>query len=237
MADRSRVGSFSRTCRGLLALLAFGVARPAWGQLGASLSVASEDRFRGEPLSLGRPVATFSLAYDAPDGPYAGASLTGVATAHAGLRMLATQEYAGYARRTPSGLTLDVGLTNASYTEYYSGHRAVDYQEAYAGVIGPRFSSHLHYSPDYFGHGYGAVYGDIERLWRSPEGVRLLAHIGLLAPTDRDRRALVDWRFAVSRDFRGLDLQAAWTGIDAHRGGPRSGGGRSAVVVSATRGF
>jgi uncharacterized protein (TIGR02001 family) len=221
----------------LLAILALGVARPARAQLGASLSVASEDRFRGEPLSLGRPVAAFSLAFDAPEGPYAGVSLTGVATAHAGVRTMAIQEYAGYARRTRSGLTLDVGLTNAAYTEYYSGRRDVDYQEAYAGVIGPRFSSHLHYSPDYFGHGYGALYGEVERLWRSSDGVRLLAHLGLLAPTDPDRRAVLDWRFAVSRDFKGVDLQAAWTGANAHGHGPGSDSARGALVVSATRGF
>jgi uncharacterized protein (TIGR02001 family) len=227
--------------------LAYGVAvilvatvclvRPARAQMGASLSLASEDRFRGEAVSHGRPVATLGVAYDAADGPYFGVSLVGVATAHAGAQLLAVEEYAGYARRMEGGLTLDAGLTNAHYTEYYGGHRAVDYQEAYVGLIGRRLSSHIHYSPDYFGHGYATLYGEVDGVWRTREEVRLLAHVGLLAPFDRDERDRVDWRLGVAKDLKGFDLQAAWTGATHRNGRHVSGPSSNALVVSVTRAF
>lgn len=238
MADRARPKA-SRTGRRLILPLLFllGAAGAARAQVGASLSLASEDRFRGEPLSQGRPVASLSLAYDAPEGLYAGASLTGVATAHSGARVLALQEYAGYARRTGSGLTLDLGVTNASYSEYYSGRREAEYQEVYVGLIGPQLSAHLHYSPDYFERGYGSFYLAADRIWRPTADLRILGHLGLLAPTESRRRSRVDWRLAVAREVKGLDLQAAWVGASARDYEPGSPPPRQALVVSLTHGF
>jgi len=213
------------------------LAGPARGQAGASISVATEERFRGEALSHGRPVATLALAYDAPGGAYLGASIVGVATAHAGAQVLATEEYAGFARRVSPELTLDAGLTNASYTEYYSGGRAVDYQEVYVGLIGRTFSSHIHYSPDYLDRGYATLYGEVDGIWRSPRDVRLLAHLGWLAPLEGGYGGRADWRIGVGADLMGLDLQAAWTGL-SRRGDHRlQAPPRQAIVISATRSF
>ena len=195
-------------------------ALPAAPQLGATVSLASDYRFRGRSLSGGRPVGTLNLSYDDPSGIYLGASASGVDTRHAGIQLLGAQGSIGYAQRLESGLVLDLGLTRADYTEYYSGGSRASYSEAYVGLIGDRFAAHLHYSPHYFGRG-SAVYGDVDATIRPATTWRLNAHVGLLAPSGgpysmRGEAVQYDWRVAMATEGRPLELQLAVSG-----GGPR----------------
>src|SRR4051794_35583423 len=87
-----RSGSFARgfAKRGalLIAVFAAGVPAPAAAQFGAVVSAYTDQRFRGYSLSDGRPVGILDLSYDAPNGIYAGASGSLVATRHEGLKGL-----------------------------------------------------------------------------------------------------------------------------------------------------
>ncbi len=216
---------------------------PAIAQFAASASVSSDDRFRGRSLSDGQPVATTNISYDWSSGFYAGVSVTGVATRHSGARFLGSQQFVGYARRIGSGYSLDFGLTNSTYSHYFSGGYNADYTELYAGLISTHISAHIHYSPNYFSHSVSAVYADLDGVIEPVATVRLNAHVGLLDQTSGPLslpgdRTHFDWRLGISKEFGRLDLHAAWTG-----GSPRqdyySGRlhGRTALTAGATFSF
>jgi uncharacterized protein (TIGR02001 family) len=224
----------------VLSLLALGLAAPAAAQVGASLSVVSDYRFRGLSLSQGRPTVSLDLSRDDPSGAYLGASAT-VAGGHGGSRLLELQEYVGYVRRTRGPWAVDVGLTNSDYARYGDRLPSVAYQEAYVGLVGQHLAYHLHYSPNYFGRPYGTLYSEVDGTLRTAKDLRLSGHLGLLTPTGgrRDDRDLqYDWRLAIAAAVRGLDVQLAWTGAGPHpEYGARHGGKRSALIVGVSKAF
>jgi uncharacterized protein (TIGR02001 family) len=229
-----------RSAAGLLFALLLTCPAPAIAAVGASVSVLNEDVFRGRSLSDGRPVAVGELSYDDLSGFYVGGSITGIATRHSGAQLLGVQGYAGYAHQIGSGPTLDVGITNARYTHYYSGSAGVDYTEFYAGIITDHISSHIRYSPNYFGTGQATVYGDLDGVLRPWDKWRLNAHAGLLiqasGPTlPHSARRRYDWRIGVSREIGRFSLQLGWAGSgpgrDYYAGSPH---GRSSFLLGAT---
>lgn len=237
----SLVGGARRLAAGLvLAALAWVLAAPACAEVGASLSLISDYRFRGHSLSDDRPVVDLAASYDDASGAYLGASAIGVATAHSGARILGFQEYAGYARRLNPGLTADVGVTHSNYTEYYAGHSDTQYSEVYAGLITRYFSTRLYYSPRYFGYPVRTLYGEVEGVIRPARDWRLTGHFGLLSPVNGPgrQRTHYDWRIGLAHGFEGLDLQLAVTGFgpDADRDGADTRR-REAVVFGVTRAF
>jgi uncharacterized protein (TIGR02001 family) len=201
---------------GLLpALTILCLAAPAAAEIGASFSVQSDARFRGRSLSRGRPTASLALSYDAPGGFYLGAAASGVATAHSSIRFLGIDANAGFAHRLASGPTLDVGVEHYRYTEYYSSGRKARYTEIYVGLIGRNLSSHLYYSPSYFGLGFSTVYGEVDGLIRVGDTWRVNGHFGVIARVDGDRKPGYDWRIGVAAELRPFDVQVAVGG-----GGP-----------------
>lgn len=221
-------------------LLACPAPAPAIAAVGASVSILNEDVFRGRSLSEGRPVAVGELSYDDLSGFYVGGSITGLATRHSGAQLLGLQSYAGYAHQIGLGPTLDIGITNARYTHYYSGSAGVDYTEFYAGIITDRLSSHIRYSPDYFGTGQAMLYGDLDGVLRPWDKWRLNAHAGLLiqasGPTlPHSARRRYDWRIGVSREIGRFSVQLGWAGSgpgrDYYAGSPH---GPSSFLFGAT---
>ncbi|WP_165837177.1 TorF family putative porin [Phenylobacterium hankyongense] len=224
----------------VLSLLTLSLAAPAAAQVGASLSAASDYRFRGVSLSNGRPTLSLDLSRDDPSGLYMGASAT-VAGAHAGPQLLELQEYVGYVRRTRGPWAIDAGLTNSDYARYDERLPSIAYQEAYVGLVGRRLAYHLHYSPNYFGQPYGTLYSEVDGTIRTANDLRLSGHLGLLAPTGgrRDDKDLqYDWRLAIAAAVRGFDVQLAWTGArpdsESEAGHARR---RSALVVGVSKAF
>jgi uncharacterized protein (TIGR02001 family) len=215
-----RLSSPGNGASGLLLLAALCLATPAMAEVGASVSILSEDGLRGHAVSRGRPVATLDLSYDDAGGVYLGGSATGVATANQGAQLLGAKANIGYARRFTPNLIVDVGIVHSRYTEYFSGGRAAHYTEAYVGLITDHFSSHIHYSPDYFRSGLSTIYADVEGVVRPASQWRLNAHLGLLTQTKGPRppgvsRTHYDWRLGIARQAGAFDLQLALTG-----GGP-----------------
>lgn len=195
---------------------------------------------RGRSLSGGRPVATADLSYDWSSGVYAGVSATGVDTAYSGVQFLGSQQFIGYAHRIGTERSIDVGIINSNYSHYFTGGYATDYTEIYAGLTASHISTHIRYSPNYFGQSVSALYGDVDGSIAPFKTVRLDAHVGLLdqlgGPQSSDRgQPKIDWRLGVSKGFGRLDLHAAWTGSTAH---PAYYGGRlhgrTAFVGGAT---
>jgi len=227
-----------RLCLSLLPLALCCAETPAAAEIGASVSVSSQARFRGYSLSSGRPVAALALSYDDAGGFYAGGSATAVATAHSGARFLGVQGNVGYARRLESGATLDVGVDRSEYSEYFSAGRNAGYTEVYVGLITPNVSSHIYYSPNYFGFGYSTFYGEIDGILRPSPNWRLNAHIGTIVRTDGERKPGYDWRLGISTQTGGVDWQLALSG-----GGPKPDfynerrHSRTALSVGATYAF
>lgn len=207
-----------RVLAAIAAGLALGLAAaPAHAQLSGSLSVDSQDRFRGYALGQGRPVATLDLSFDHPSGFYANASVTEVDSVHDDLRLLATQGSLGYAQRLTGNLSVDGGVTRTQYEVGPQTDVSVHYTEIYAGATTNRSAFHLFYSPDYLRPGVSTLYGDASVLAATIKDVKISAHVGVLqvlsGPSTSKTR--YDWRLGAARQVRSVELHAAVTG-----GGP-----------------
>lgn len=199
-----------------IAACLFGIiaAAPARAEIGVTVSVESDDRYRGKTYSSGRPVTALALAYDDARGPYVGVTATATFSRP---ELISIQEYAGYALRTASGTRLDVGVTNYDYTRYYSLNQAETYYEVYAGIGNRRVSAHVYYSPNYIGLHYASVYFDLGAVARPSDKWRVIGHLGYVATLDRPPfplppRGSYDWRASVVRRVGKAELQLAWDG-------------------------
>lgn len=221
--------------------VALGCATPAAAQFSGSVSIRSEDRFRGHSVSQGRPTLALDLSYDHPSGLYADVIVRGVLAHHDGPELLAVEENVGFAKQLRANLSIDVGLTNSDYSKYYNGLRTAHYQEYYVGIVTKRVSAHIHYSPKYFGlHDYATLYGDIDGAIPLTEKWRLTGHAGVLrqvggrtlGPTGRTH---YDYRIGAAVRVGAFDLLVEWTGgspgRDYYNGHLHS---KNALVAGAT---
>jgi len=205
-----------RIALALIAPLLGGVAQ---AQLGATLGVESDYRFRGVSLSDSKPAWRLTLNHDFVSGAYAGASATRVELAHDDSYSQLVG-YAGYVTRSIEGRAVEFG---ASYS-HFTGDSSYDYLEAYAGLLAERWSLRLQFAPDYFGRGVRVAYVDANTHWPLNENLRLFGHAGALIPLSgrsfgpEDRRTRGDLRLGLGITAGLLDVQLAW--VEASRGGP-----------------
>jgi uncharacterized protein (TIGR02001 family) len=170
----------SAQARLALALVCLFACRGAAAQLGASLTLESDYRFRGVSLSGGKPDAHLALAWDHPGGAYAGASATAVEL-EPGQRRAARMGYRGYARRAdPLGLGWEAGVSAA----HFVAATGYDYAELYAGVIGERWNARLAFSPDYFNQGARTLYAELNGGRNLARPWRVFGHVGALDALD-----------------------------------------------------
>ena len=208
-----------RAARVLIAPVALMLSGAAQAQLGATVSVESDYRFRGVSLSESKPAWRLTVNHDFMSGAYAGASATSVEIAR-GDRYSQFVGYAGYVTRPVDGRSLEFG---ASYS-HFTGDSSYDYLEAYAGVVAERWSLRVHYAPDYFGRGVQTAYVDANTHWPINEHVRLFGHTGALVPLagrtfwPDDKRTRFDLRLGLGVSAGAFDGQLAW--VEASRGGP-----------------
>lgn len=221
-----------------MAVAVLGAAGSARAQLGASLTLQSDEQFRGHSLSGRRPAAAFNLSYDAAGGAYAGASLSVADGTAPGL-----VEDIGYVRRLSGDLALDLGASDAQVTDYKFPHRREAYQELYAGLIGDRLSFHGHYSPDYFHSGIQTLYADLDGAIRIADAWRLVEHLGVLTPLagpirPGSRKERYDVGAGVTRRLAHVELSLSWHAISPI---PNMPGGRpqdrNGLVLSASYDF
>ena len=157
-------------------------ASRASAQVEFNASIMSDFRYRGFSLSDGRPAIDLSVSYDHPSGAYLAISGIGEATRDDGAQLLGYQAYLGFARRTRSGASLDIGVSNTRLSEYAWPHSRLEYSEIYAGVSWKDVSAHVYYSPNYLGDHWSAVYLDLSGTARLSPNWRLFGHVGVLQP-------------------------------------------------------
>jgi uncharacterized protein (TIGR02001 family) len=245
-ASRAATGNVRRSAalHTILFAAALPFASPVAAQVATSISIFSDDRFRGYSLSSGRPVGILDLSYDAPNGFYAALSGSAVATRHDGLQPLGVQLNGGYAKRLSSGLTFDLGIVHSNYSTYSSRNADKSYTEVYAGLAGKTLSSRISISPDYLKPGAWTVYGEVDATVPAGKKLRVAGHLGLLTPLDRrgysgdTLRPELDWRLGLARDLGPVTLTIAWTGISRNRDLDQERSyGRQALIFGITCAF
>ena len=220
-----------------LAALCLGASLPARAQLGATVAVESDYRFRGVSLSESRPSLRASFNYDAPNGCYGGASATGVELEH-GDRYAQVLGYAGCV--TPIGVDrqVEAGATFSHFTTDSS----YDFAELYVGLLAGGWGARIHFAPNYFGRNVSTVYAELDAHRVLDENFRLFGHLGVITRISGngggESRTRGDVRVGAGWIWRGLDLQLSWVGATA--GGPYPavyGGRRSTWVAGASYSF
>lgn len=208
---------------------------PAGAQATAEVELQSDYRARGYSLSDERPAATVNLGYDDLSGFYLGGSLSG-SWARGEPRLLAARGYAGYAVRLNRGLSADAGIIQTHFGPSNAFGRAIDYTEFYAGISSANLSSHVFYSPDYYGTGHATLYGQVEGSAELGPSLLLSAHLGHLEYLEQPAHYRVpsrqDWRLAAVRSSGRTSLSLALTGR-IERGDNRD----TALVAGISRSF
>lgn len=240
-AGAASAGHGSRTSAGRFALLfvAISLAAPAAAQVGTTVSLFSDARFRGYSLSEGRPVAVLDFAYDDSSGFYAGASASGVLREGGHPTPFALQVDGGYSKQLRSGTTLDIGITHSTYARYSDRRHGYSYTELYGGIAAGPISSRLFVSPHYFEAARWTAYGEVDGKVSPARHWGLNAHAGMLvtvrAPYGERYRPDFDWSVGATREIGRVSLHATWSdgapGHDFYRNRRHS---RSALVLGAT---
>lgn len=209
---------------------------PAHAQLGGTLSLQSDGRFRGLSLTDGRPQAQASIAWDGTGGLrgwYGGTLLTEARFGYAG-RSTLLQGYAGHVADLTPDLDGEFGITVTRFPQlpYY------DYAEAYAGLLTERWHLRVHRSGNYYGLHQRTFYVELNAHWPLTDAVQAFAHAGVLRGSGGGWRnpagtTRADLRVgaALRRDL--VEWQLAW--VAAGRGGPYAGANAYAVAGDTRR--
>ena len=167
----------------ITAAAALWAGAPAQAQVGVSVSVASDLRFRGLSLTDGQPAITLGAAYDHASGFYVGGAAMAQNTYHDGLQLLGFKENLGFAFRQGRDLSWDIGVDNEDLSQYGAPRRSLHYSEVYAGVSAHGVAAHLYYSPNYFRSGYSTLYAELSGAMRPADDWRLFGSVGALSYT------------------------------------------------------
>jgi uncharacterized protein (TIGR02001 family) len=220
---------WGRALAGVVAGLA--LAAPVRAQLGATVSADSDYRYRGVSLSDSNPSVRLTLNYDAVERWYAGASATS-AKLTGGDSYTQLLGYAGWSTPAFAGTSLELGLDGS----HFAGISGYDFAEAYAGLLGERWSARLYFAPNYYGRHVQTAYAELNTYLALDERSRVFAHFGVLRPlrgavgeADRTRG---DVSLGAALVLHAWELHLAW--VAASRGGPYPAvyGGRPSALVA-----
>jgi uncharacterized protein (TIGR02001 family) len=232
--SRSASSSAGRAAAAAIGVLLTASAQAQWD---ATLSVESDDRYRGVSRSDSRPDIRLTLNHDASGHWYAGGSLSRAAL-DADRFHPQLIAYGGWLGPRIEGRTVEVGMSATGF----AGVSGYDYAEVYAGVLAERWSSRLYYAPNYYGQRVQVAYLEFDSHWPLERDARLFAHVGALVPLagargSADKRrldAMVGAGIVVAR----WDLHVAATSVTP--GGPYPAvfsGRRTALAVGASFAF
>ncbi|HTQ01666.1 MAG TPA: TorF family putative porin, partial [Casimicrobiaceae bacterium] len=208
---RRDLGALSRA---VAVSFALGSADAA-AQVSGSLSVVSNYRYRGVTLSHNDPAAQATLVYDDPQGWYAGAFASSARIGNPASNQAQGIFFAGYAWTASFGASFEAGAVYTGFT----GPSSYAYPEVVVGATYDRISARLHYSPNYYGRGSGAVYGEVDGTLRLHDHVQAVAHVGVLWTDAQDYYGnsvdtVLDGRVGLVFDFTQLNVQLSWVGIN-----------------------
>lgn len=195
--------------RHAIALSALLFTTTAGAQVSGSVAALSDYRFRGVSLSDGRPAAQLSIAYDGNAGWYAGMLAASVRPDERTRVLL--QAYLGIARPLRAGVEWEAGAEYSAVPDD-AGYR---YPEFYLGLVTDRSSLRLYYARRYFGQPVPTLYAALEHSWPLTDRLQLRGHLGLLRREGPSAygsgRYRTDARVGLGYNWRGYDLQLAWT--------------------------
>jgi len=236
-------GADFRSLTGAWLVLLAGLAAtsPVSAEIGTSLSLASEQMFRGRSISQGRPTAGIDISYDHSSGFYVGGQGRFVYARGDDVRWLSATSYAGYAWRARPDLTIDLGVVDTRFSSYSSLGRSTGYDEATIGLIGRHLSARVSVSPNWFGPNLYTGYGEAAAMIGSRTGWRLTLHGGVLTWLYGPRAPVVprtryDYRLGIGRTVGRFELEAAWVGTGARPdfyAGRTRGHGRIVATLAA----
>ncbi len=220
------------------------LATPCYAQIGATISAFSDLRFRGYSLSEGQPAAILDVAFDDASGLYLDGAATGVVRQGGDPAPLGVQLTGGYARSLHSGTTIDLGLTQSTYSHYSAGEGRKSYTEIYAGLAKGALSSRIFFSPHYSQQGLWTAYGELNASIAPVRRWNLEGHVGVLVPlrtpSDKDERyrTALDWRVGIARELGPVSLHLSWNeGAHGRNFYGDRAGSRGAIVVGASLGL
>ena len=182
--------------------------------MSGSMSAVSNYRYRGVSLSHNDPAAQAAIVYDDPQGWYAGAFASTVRIGNPTANEVQGIFFAGHARTMPFGATFEAGVVYSGFT----GSTSYSYPEVMLGATYDKLNARLHYSPNYYGGGADALYGELNAAHRLFEHVQVVAHVGALWTRARNvygdpLDTVYDGRVGVAFDFQRFAVQVSWIGI------------------------
>ncbi len=199
--------------------------------MSGTVSVVSDYRYRGVSFSDDKPAAQLGLTYDDASGLYAGLFASTVRFASPPSRGAQTILFAGYAQRTPSGLTFEAG---ADCGVFFLG-RSYRYPEAYVGVASDNVSARLYYASRYYFGDADTLYAEVNGTMPISDRVRLIAHAGALRSRPGSGYAfpdvIFDGRAGVAIDIDKFNVQLAWNGLSSNGAYPIAGTARRHTAV------
>lgn len=204
----------------IIAVLLAG-AGPAHAQLGGSLSLQSDPRFRGVSLNGGKPQAQLNLLYDTTAGWYGGAMLAHMRF-DAQRRSSLLLGYLGRVVPLAPGLDAEAGVTATRFADV----PGYDYAEAYVGLLAERWSARVYYSGDYYGRSQRSLYAELGLNWPLLPALQGFVRLGALTGTQGANRnphgaTRFDLRAGAALREGPFEFQLAWVAVD--RGGPYAG--------------
>lgn len=215
MPPATPIRSKSTAC---LAWLLMSMTPSAQAEMGGTVAVQSDARERGLSYSRDKPQGQVTIAYDGSAGWYGGGLLTRTEFAPNHTSTLA-RAYLGRVVPLVSGLDAEAGV---QYSHYASITR-YDYGEAYAGLLGERWSARLHFSNDYYGNGRRSVYGELNFNWPLRPALMGIAHVGAVNgpggeyPSSHGNTRY-DTRLGLGWQLQPFELQLSWVTVSP--GGP-----------------
>jgi uncharacterized protein (TIGR02001 family) len=218
-----------------IGLLFVGLACPGTvgAQVGGSVVIESDDRFRGVSIDHEQGDVRLSLSYDHVSGAYAG--LSAAAVGFGGLRGTSLLTYLGFSAPAGAALRWDAGLTQARI----SGDSRRDYAEIFAGLFAQRWGLRAAFAPDYYGGGLKTLYVEGDLNWPLTAVGRVVAHLGSLRSLDGGGQShRVDARIGTVIQIGEVGLQLAWTSAAGQgRFAVPRGQHRNALVISSSYEF
>jgi uncharacterized protein (TIGR02001 family) len=234
---RAQPRTTRRGCGLASAIVATLLAQDAHAQLGATIGVDSDHRYRGVSLSDSNPSARLTVNVDAADGWYAGVSATRASLTASDTYPQITG-YAGRVVGTIERASIELGVVGS----HFAGGSGYDFAEGYVGVLAREWSARLYLSPDYYGRSVATAYAELNAHVPLDERARVFAHVGALVPLQSlagdAGKTRADVSVGAGIVVGGWDLHVA--AIAATRGGPYPAvyyGRGSAVVVGVSFSF
>jgi uncharacterized protein (TIGR02001 family) len=198
----------------LLGLLLTAVEAAA--QVSGSVSLLSDNRFRGVSLSDRKPALQGEVAYDSASGLYAGAQASTVRLRGADPG-LSAETYAGLVHAFGQRGSFDLGVAGYFYPES-AMHGSYNYREVFVGGALDRVQARLHYSDDYFGRDLQALYAEINSSVDLSESLRLVVHLGFLGYRGQypgpSPSSQWDAKLGLVTELAGLTLELSVVGTD-----------------------